>query len=124
MARGEQVPLEDYFAGRPDSRALFDVVRAAVEELGVVTVRVTRSQVAFRRRSAFAWAWVPGQYLRGDVASLVLSIHLSREDSSPRWKEVVEPRPAQYVHHLELHDPGQVDDEVRAWLQEAYASAG
>ena len=29
-----------------------------------------------------------------------------------------------WMHHLELDDPGQVDDEVRGWLGDAYASAG
>lgn len=29
-----------------------------------------------------------------------------------------------WMHHIELRDVGQVDDEVCGWLAEAYASAG
>lgn len=124
--RGEPVPLEQYFAGRdPASRALFDALRLVIDSLGEVTVRVTKSQVAFARRTTFAWAWIPGQYLRGkDIAPLVLTVDLHRRDPSPRWKSVVEPRPGRFTHHLELRDEAQLDDEVRAWLREAWQNAG
>lgn len=123
-ARGEPIPLEQYFAGRdPLSRELFDVVRSAIESIGPATMRVTRSQVAFRRRVAFAWTWLTGQYLRGPVAPLVLTIDLPRRDESPRWKEIVEPRPGRFTHHLELHSATDVDQEVLAWLLEAYGQA-
>lgn len=124
-ARGEPIPLEQYFAGRDvHSRELFDVVRAAIESIGPATMRVSRSQVAFRRRHAFAWTWMPGQYLRGDVAPLVLTIDLRRRAGSPRWKEIVEPRPGRFTHHLELRSADEVDGEVLGWLREAWEQAG
>ena len=124
-ARGEPVPLEQYFAGRDArSRELFDVVRSAIESIGTATMRVTRSQVAFRRRLAFAWTWMPGRYLRGNVAPLVLTVDLHRPDESPRWKEVVEPRPGRFTHHLELRSVTDVDAEVLGWLREAWEQAG
>ena len=70
--------------------------------IGDATVRATKSQVAFRRRRAFAWAWMPGQYLHGQVAPLVLTVALPARDPSPRWKQVVEPAPGRFIHHLEL----------------------
>jgi hypothetical protein len=54
----------------------------------------------------------------------VLSIALPHEVVSDRFKEVVHPSSHVWMHHLELGDAAQVDDEVRAWLQEAYAAAG
>jgi len=84
---------------------------------------VTKSQVAFRRRRAFAWAWMPGAYLRGQVAPLVLTLSFRRREPSPRWKEVVESYPGRFAHHLELRSTAEIDDEVRAWLQEAWAAA-
>ena len=56
--------LDEFFEGQVQSRQLFDALRALVEALGPVELRVTKSQVAFRRRKAFAWAWMPAQYLR------------------------------------------------------------
>lgn len=118
------VTLDDTFAGHDLSRRLFDALLPRVEALGDVALRVTRSQVAFRRRRGFAWAWIPARYLRGKVAPLVLSVALGRRDPSPRWKQVVEPRPGRFMHHLELREAADIDDEVAAWLREAWAGAG
>lgn len=115
--------LEEFFAGRDESRQIFDVLCAAVEAAGASDLVVTKSQVAFRRSRPFAWAWVPDRYLRGGHAPLVLSLSLLQRDLSPRWKEIVEPAQGRFMHHLELHAASEVDDEVRAWLCEAWASA-
>ena len=115
--------LDEFFAGRPDSRQIFEALFIAIGALGPVEVRVTRSQVAFRRRKAFAWAWMPGAYLRGQVPPLVLTLGLRRRHPSPRWKEVVEPYPGRFTHHLELRSTAEIDDEVHTWLQEAWADA-
>ena len=116
--------VEDYFGQQAESRAIFDVLWELVEGLDGVTLQVTKSQVAFRRRTAFAWAWMPGQYLRRSSAPLVLTIGLRRRDPSPRWKQVVEPAPGRFTHHLELYASEDLDDEVRQWLQEAWEQAG
>jgi hypothetical protein len=116
--------LDDFFAGRDESRRIFEVLRGAVGALGPSEMRVTKSQVAFRRRRAFAWAWMPGAYLRGKQAPLVLTLALRRRSSSPRWKAIVEPAPGRFTHHMELRFGDEIDDEVRAWLQEAWADAG
>jgi len=115
--------LDEFFAGREDSRRTFDRLHAAIDGLGPALVRVTKSQVAFRRRRAFAWAWVPGAYLRGRQAPLVLTLSLCRKDTSSRWKEIVEPTPGRFTHHLELRSAAELDGQVLAWLQEAWAGA-
>ncbi len=115
--------LDDFFAGQEEPRLIFETLRSAVDAVGEAEFRVTKSQVAFRRRRAFAWAWMPGTYLRGRHAPLVLTISLRRKDTSPRWKEIVEPRPGRFTHHLELRCTTDIDDEVRTWLQEAWADA-
>ncbi|MBN1661408.1 MAG: hypothetical protein JXA93_23655 [Anaerolineae bacterium] len=86
-------------------------------------MRVSKSQIAFRRRRSFAWVWRPGQYLKGEVAPLVLTLSLPQRDASPRWKEVVEPAPGKFTHHLELYDVVDVDDQVRRWLRYAWEGA-
>ena len=104
--------IGEFFAGRPDSAKLFESLRATIESLGGTEARVTKSQIAFRRRVGFAWAWLPGKYLRGKHPPLVLSVSLQRRDPSPRWKEVVEPAPGRYMHHLELHSVRDLDAQV------------
>lgn len=98
-------------------------IRGTVDALGPAEVRVTRSQVAFRRSKAFAWAWVPDRYLHGRHAPLVLTLSFAWRDSSPRWKEIVEPAPGRFTHHLEMYSAAEVDDQVRCWLQEVWQAA-
>jgi len=112
--------LDEYLTSKPASRQLLDALTELLTHIGPVQVRVSRSQVAFRRRIAFAWAWLPGQYLQGRGAPLALSIALRRRDPSSRWKQVVEPVPGRLMHHLELVQVSDLDDQVRAWLQEAW----
>ena len=111
--------LDEFFAGRDDSRALFDALRAHIDSLGPSEMRVTKSQVAWRTRRAFAWAWLPTMYLGERGAPLVMSVALRRRDPSPRWKQVVEPSEGWFMHHLEVRSEADFDDEVRAWLAEA-----
>jgi hypothetical protein len=113
--------VERFFRGRDDSRRIFDAVRAAVMAFGPAEIRVTKSQVAFRRGRAFAWVWIPGRYLRGRHAPLVLTVSLPRRSRSRRWKEIVEPVRGRFTHHMELRSSADVDDEVRGFLRKAWA---
>ncbi len=114
--------LDDFFPGRAASRRIFDAMAAAVASVGEAELRITKSQVAFMRRRAFAWAWLPEMYLRRG-APLVLTVALRRRDASSRWKQVVEPAPGRFTHHLELYAPEDVDAEVVEWLAEAWRDA-
>jgi hypothetical protein len=119
----ETVTLEEFFAGYAESRRLFDALEPEIDRLGAVEMRVTKSQVAFRRRKAFAWAWIPEKHLHREAAPLVLSLAFGARHPSKRWKQIVEPAPGRFMHHLELRTPGEIDDEVRAWLRAAWEAA-
>lgn len=117
----EQSP-EELFAGFPEGLAILRSVQQAVATIGETSLAVTKSQVAFRRRKAFAYVWRPGRYVHSDVPA-VLSIALPHEVRGDRFKEVVHPSTNVWMHHIELHAPSQIDDQVRGWLEEAYANA-
>ena len=110
---------EEPFAGHPLALAVLDVVRSLLAPYDDVQVRTTTSQVGFRRRRGFAYLWLPGRYLARPAADVVLSVVLDRRDGSPRWKEVVHPSPAHWMHHLEVTAVADIDDEVAGWLREA-----
>ncbi len=114
---------EEFFTGHALAEQLFLAIRREVEAIGEASLRVTKSQIAFRRRRNFAWVWMPGLYLRGPVAPLVLTLALPWRDGSPRWKAIVEPVPGRFTHHLELNDPADIDEEVRDWLRRAWQAA-
>jgi hypothetical protein len=116
--------LNEYFDGNDVSREIFDCLREMIEAFGPVELVVQKSQIAFYRRKAFAWAWIPGKYVRGKVAPLVLTLSLPFKDVSPRWKEIVEPRPGRFTHHLELHSTSDINDEVCEWVWVAWKEAG
>lgn len=120
----EDAAIDAFFAGRPTAREVFRRVRSSLAATGGCTVRASRSQVAFRRRRGFAYLWLPGRYLTHPAADVVLTVALGRHDRSPRWKEVVHPARSHWIHHLEVHDPTEIDEEVEGWLREAAERAG
>jgi hypothetical protein len=115
---------EAFFAAHPLGIATLRRVRDALTGIDGVAVRVSKSQVVFRRRRGFAYLWLPGQYLAKPAAEVVLSIALGREDRSPRWKEVAHPAAAHWMHHLEIGSIDDLDDEVGRLVREAAERAG
>jgi hypothetical protein len=116
---------EEFFAGHDEALAAFRRVQDLLARAGfTLTIRTSKSQVAFRRRRGFAYLWMPGQYLRRPAAEVVLSIALDRLIRSSRFKEVVQLTSSVWMHHLEIRDLADLDDEVAGWLQEAAEHAG
>lgn len=115
---------EEFLADDPVARSVFEAVSALIHGIGPADMRVGKSQIGFYRARPFAALWRPGQYLAGDRPPLVLTVFLSRRDPSPRWKEVAQPRPGRFSHHLELSGPSDFDTAVANWLAEAWAEAG
>lgn len=116
-------PIE-LLQGHPVAFAVYERVLGCLDEIGPVEVRTSKSQIAFWRTHGFAYLWLPGQYLSKPGAEIVLTIALGREDHSARFKEVAHPAPKHWMHHLEVHRPEDIDDEVIDWLREAAARAG
>jgi hypothetical protein len=119
---GGTITFLEYLADHPASLELLEHLRHAVKTLGPTQELVTKSQVAFKAKKAFAWAWAPEQYLRRG-APLVLTVSLPFRDGSSRWKEIVEPSLGRFTHHLELHSTADIDDQVLRWLQTARQQA-
>lgn len=111
------ITLDGFFGSHSESRHLFDVLLCSVQDISPTEIRVTKSQIAFHRNRIFAWAWMPGKYLHGKVAPLVLTIPFPKQDPSQRWKEIVEPAPGRFMHLLELISIEENDSEVIEWLR-------
>lgn len=115
--------VEQFFAEEPLGTQVYHALVRVVDDLGPTTVRVTKSQVAFRRRTGFCWVWLPGMYLRRPGAQVVISLALGHEDTSPRWKQVTQVGDRRWMHHLEVRSADDVDGELATWLAAAYALA-
>lgn len=119
-----EVEAEEFFAGHPLGVLVFRKVQSVVQGYADVQVRTSKSQVAFRRKRGFVYLWLPGQYLRNPAAEVALSIALGRHDQSTRFKQVVHPATRHWMHHLEIGDIRDIDDEVVGWIREAADRAG
>jgi hypothetical protein len=107
-------PLDDHFASvETHVCATFDRVRQAVEALGPVTVLPEKTRIAFHARMSFAAVIPRRRWLDGHVV-------LARRLESPRFRRIEVFSPRNVVHTFRLTGPEEVDDEVRAWLAEAY----
>lgn len=116
--------IDAFFRGDDAAFAIHQAVQGAVERLGAAEVRVSKGQIGFYRRRPFAATWRPDQYLGPGQAPLVLSVYLRRRDDGPRWKEIVEPAPGRFTHHVELWSAQDVDAFIESRLAEAWAEAG
>ncbi|HSJ36024.1 MAG TPA: DUF5655 domain-containing protein [Acidimicrobiia bacterium] len=114
---------EEFFSGNPLGAEIYHRVFSFLDDLDDVEVRVTKSQIAFRRRRGFAYLWDPSRYLDTDVR-VVLSLALDRQDDSARFKEVVHPSTRVWMHHLEVGSIDEIDEEAMEWLREAYEAGG
>jgi len=116
--------IDQFFDGFPESRLLFDTLMGKIYDIGQFDLKVTKSQIALYRGRSFAWIWIPEKHLKRKAAPLVLSIVFPVRDQSPRWKEIVELSKGKYMHHLEIHSIGEIDDRVLSWLKAAWTTSG
>ena len=114
---------KEFLDGHPVALSVYEKVSSCLADLGPFDVRTSKSQITFRRKRGFAHLWLPGQYLKSPDAEVVLSIALDRHDRSERFKEVAHPAKHQWMHHLEVHKPAEINDEVVKWLREALEHA-
>ncbi len=115
---------EEFFDGHDDALLIYERAISMLKTLGPFEVRVTKSQVGFRRRRAFALLWMPGRWLPHPDTEVVLSIAVDRPIVSIRFKEVVHPAKNTWMHHLEVPSPDDLEDEVLSWLTAAWECAG
>jgi len=115
--------VREFFRGDNKARAVYRAIRRIADDLDGVKTRASKSQIGFYRKHAFASVWKPGQYLNGERPPLVLTVFLRQRNASIRWKEVVEPQPGRFTHHVELNVAADVDDEVQEWITEAWREA-
>jgi hypothetical protein len=107
--------LAHHFEGkRPEIRALFNAVVAAVRTLGPVRVLPEKTRIAFQVRMSFAQITPRANWLDGHVV-------LARRFEHPRFRAIQTISPRNHVHTFRLESAKDVDAEFRAWLKEAYA---
>ncbi len=106
--------LDAHLAGRdPEVVAIFWRLVELAERNGPVTVLPEKTRVAFQVRMSFAVVTPRRRWVDGHVV-------LARRLEHPRFRRIDSFSPRNHVHQFRLARLDEVDDEVAAWLAEAY----
>jgi hypothetical protein len=107
--------VEDHLSGRPPSVvATYRAYEAMARSLGEVEVLAEKTRIAFHRRMSFAVAMILADRVRAHVV-------LAERRDDPRFTRVETYSPRNHVHTWEMSSPEKVDEQVRTWLEAAYA---
>ena len=106
--------LEEYFAtGPPFERPVFEAVRAHLETVGPVHVEPVAIGIFFKRRRTFV-------QLRPRTRWVAVGFMLRRRLESGRLSRKVDGAGTRFWHTVNVREAAEVDDQLRAWLTEAY----
>jgi hypothetical protein len=116
--RSEEDPVAHLFVGGKEGlRPLYDALAALVRGLGAdVEIAPKKANVSLRRRKQFALIQ-PSTRTRLDIG-LVLKNREAKDRLEPAGSFN-----AMFTHRVKLSSPGEIDAELKSWLQEAYDEA-
>ena len=115
-----------FFGDSANGAACFRQLEAALLlRYPSMETRVQKTQITFSNRRVYACvsflrvkrkAELPGSWF-------TLSLGLPYALESPRVAAKVEPYPGRWTTHIVLSDPSELDAELLAWVEQAYAFA-
>lgn len=111
-----------FFDKMPEALALYEAFEARVRsEIGPVTVKVQKTQIAFSNKHNFAFvSFLPVRRASERPETyIVVTFGLGHRVASPRIDAAVEPYPNRWTHHVLISAPGEIDDELMGWVKEA-----
>jgi hypothetical protein len=109
---------EHFVRTLPSVRASFDRLLQLYRRCGPIVVIAQKTRIVFMFRVRFG-----GCVTRRD--RLLTSVSLPRRVEHPRWTRIEELTPGWIAHHLEVRDPGELDDpELAALICESYQQIG
>ena len=110
--------VRQYLTRRPTGAVkLYRRFAQLVRELGPVIIVPSKSDVLFQTRLTFA------AVDRLTDAGLHGHVVLRRRLDHERFTKIEEVSALELVHHFVMRSVDELDDEVRAWLSEAYTAA-
>jgi hypothetical protein len=106
--------LDHHLDGKdPQVVAIFRRLVELAERSGPVTVLPEKTRIAFQVRMSFAAFSLRRHWVDGHVV-------LARRLESPRFRRIETFSPRNHLHQFRLERLVEVDEEVAAWLAEAY----
>jgi hypothetical protein len=106
--------VEQHLKGKaPEAIELYHRFVELVRSCGPFTLTPTKTRIGFQVRMTFATVSLRKHHLACHVV-------LSRRLENPRFKLIQSLSPRNHVHHFRIRSVEELDDEVAAWLKEAY----
>lgn len=106
--------LEEYFSTGPEwERPIFEAVLAYLQTLGPMTVEPVSVGIFIKSDGGFV-------ELRPLSKWVALSFPLMRRVSHPRISRKPIESGTKIYHFVNLHSPGEVDDQLKSWLSESF----
>jgi len=102
----------------PRASALYGRFEEMIAACGEYHVAPAKTRIAFMGRVRFAG--ITSLSERGMTCAFALPFRLK----SRRFAKVEEVVPGWWIHRLRITEPGQLDEEVQAWLKESYRLMG
>ncbi len=111
-----------FFATRQKAKDVYLSLQEKLLEKTGVTLTVHKTQISFYSRRVFACVWHPPVKRLGE-ASIMVTFYLPWALESSRLFGRAETMPGRFTCHVVLSEPGQLDEELSGWLEEAYMFA-
>jgi hypothetical protein len=111
--------VDAYFAGKPQSRQVFDAARRTIEAAGPATMTV-RTQISFGNDRKFAWFWLYNVTKKDPNGVLHLMLAIDEAVESSHVRNVEQVSNARWNHQIVLIT---VADAESAWLQDLVSRA-
>ncbi|MDX1479553.1 MAG: DUF5655 domain-containing protein [Saprospiraceae bacterium] len=110
--------LDAHFTGRPDAFVLiFDEITRLFDGLGGYRIRSVPSAIIFKRKSSFA-------ALKFQKKAVIVEWMTNRLiDDDERISRTLQTSASKYAHVVKITHPDEVDETLRAYLEEAYRIA-
>jgi hypothetical protein len=112
-----------FFEGHQDALDLFETFEEYLyNTFPVIRKRVQKTQISYSNRYIFACVSFARVKRKAELPNgyLVLTIGLSAPLNSNRIAQKSEPYPGRWTHHIVISRPEELDEELLAWIWEAY----
>jgi len=112
-----------FFNEKPQAIPLYEAFESRLlAELEGVEIKVQKTQITLKNRRVFgAVSFLPARRAKDRPDPYItITLGLNRREGSLRVDQVSEPYPGRWTHHLVIGSAEEIDDELMAWVREAY----
>lgn len=109
--------VDDLYSGPKQAlRPIHDAVMARIEAMGDFEIAPKKGYVSLRRKKQFA--------MLGPATATRVELGLNMKGVAGTDRLLEQPPGSMCQYKIKLTDAGEVDDQIAAWIRQAYESAG